>query len=261
MKKWQKGVLIAVGIILVLIIGSLGYLRTQTYGPSQEATQASQTAKATDYGLFFDAGKTEADKTGGEKTDTDTTDTTKTAAEGPTVIFYPGALVEPESYSVWAKEVAAAGYPVAIVRFPLNLAVLQGNAAEKVTAGDQGYVIGGHSLGGVMASRYAAAHQTNQLKGVYFMASYPDEKGALNKTSMPVLSLTGSRDGVLKWDVWRSAKQYLPASTVYEQLEGGNHAGFGSYGNQKGDNTATVSDARQQDWIAQQMIRWLAQLK
>ncbi|MCI1935506.1 MAG: alpha/beta hydrolase [Bifidobacteriaceae bacterium] len=256
MKKWQKGVLIAVGIILVLVIGSLGYLRTQTYGPSQEAAKVSQTAKETDYGLLFDAEKIDTNKA-----DTDETAATKTAADGPTVVFYPGALVEPESYSIWAQKVATAGYPVAIVRFPLNLAVLEGNAAEKVDVGDQGYVIGGHSLGGVMASRYAAAHQTNQLKGVYFMASYPDEKGALNKTSLPVLSLTGSRDGVLKWDAWRSAKQYLPASTVYEQLEGGNHAGFGSYGNQKGDNTATVSDARQQDWIAQQMIQWLAKLK
>ena len=53
-------------------------------------------------------------------------------------------------------------------------------------------MIGGHSLGGVMASRYANANMDDErLKGVYFMASYPDEKGTLSKTDLPVISITG----------------------------------------------------------------------
>ncbi len=239
MKKWQKRLLIILAAFVVLIAGGLGYLKTQMYAPNRAATTAAKASVTTDYGMLFKAKK----------------------AVGPTVIFYPGALVAPASYSVWAKEVAAAGYPVAIVQFPLNLAVLRGNQAAKVTTSAQGYVIGGHSLGGVMASRYAAAHASSKLRGVYFMASYPDKKGALRKTDLPVLSLTASRDGVLEWDKWREAKQYLPASAQFAQFAGGNHAGFGSYGAQKGDKKATTSNAAQQHWVATRMIRWLRQLK
>ena len=38
--------------------------------------------------------------------------------------FYPGALVDAESYSIWAKEVSEKGYSVAIVKMPFDMAVL-----------------------------------------------------------------------------------------------------------------------------------------
>ena len=47
------------------------------------------------------------------------------------LIFYPGALVAPASYSEWAQE-ATKGYDVYIVHFPLNLAVLAPNAQNKL---------------------------------------------------------------------------------------------------------------------------------
>ena len=65
-------------------------------------------------------------------------------------------------------------------------------------------MIGGHSLGGVIASRYAAS-QKNGLKGV-FSASYPDEKGSLAETNLPVLSLTASNDEVLNQGNYQAAK-------------------------------------------------------
>lgn len=173
--------------------------------------------------------------------------------------MYPGALVDPGAYSIWAAKVAKAGYRVAIVSFPDDLAVLKPNAANTVVKSGQPYVIGGHSLGGVMASRYAAKHQSG-LKGVFFLASYPDAKGKL-KENVPVLSLTASRDGVLNFDAWRKAKQNLPSDTTYQQLPGGNHAGFGSYGKQSGDGRATVTNATQQQWVAKQLTHWLDTLK
>ncbi|WP_127848441.1 alpha/beta hydrolase [Lacticaseibacillus hulanensis] len=239
MKKRTKvfaGIIIAA---LIMVAGGIGFLKHAEYKPSETAQQAAKTATETNYGLLFKASN----------------------QTGPTVIFYPGALVEPASYSVWAKKLAQAGYPVAIVRMPLDLAVLGSNKAGIVPVGKRGYVIGGHSLGGVMASRYAADHISNKLRGVYFLASYPDAKGSLAKTQLPVLNLTGSRDGVLNWQSWRKARQYLSADRKYRQLKGGNHAGFGSYGTQKGDNEATVTNGLQQDWIARQLASWLAGLK
>lgn len=93
------------------------------------------------------------------------------------------------------------------------------------------------------------------------MASYPDQKGRLDQTKLPVLSLTASRDGVLNQEKWQAARKYLPTTTRFAEFKGGNHAGFGDYGHQKGDHRATVSDQAQQDWIARQLLNWLQQIK
>ncbi len=101
-----------------------------------------------------------------------------------------------------------------IVRFPLNLAVLSGNKADRVLKATGGpVVIGGHSLGGVMAARYAKTHASSRLAGVFFLASYADEKGRLAKRGLPVLSVTASHDGVLNWSAYRKAKANLPQAT------------------------------------------------
>ena len=60
------------------------------------------------------------------------------------------------------------GYSVAIVKMPFDMAVL-GEIEQRIFLNEfphSGYVIGGHSLGGVIASRYAAS-QKNGLKGVF----------------------------------------------------------------------------------------------
>ncbi|MFZ1780692.1 MAG: alpha/beta hydrolase, partial [Enterococcus aquimarinus] len=76
---------------------------------------------------------------------------------------------------------------------------------------------------------------------------------------IPVLSITGSKDGVLNQEAYESGKQYLPAETTFEVIEGGNHAGFGSYGAQKGDDEATIPNENQQEIISQLVLEWLAQ--
>ncbi|MEF7610486.1 alpha/beta hydrolase [Enterococcus casseliflavus] len=186
--------------------------------------------------------------------------------EKPLVVFYPGALVDAESYSVWAAGLAEKGYPVAIVKMPFNMAVLAGNRAEEVLEEipHSSYVIGGHSLGGVMASRFAANQLTendNELKGVFFFASYPDEKGSLADQSIAVLSLSGSQDQVVNQENWQAARSLLPETTTFETIEGGNHAGFGTYGLQKGEAAADLPNEAQQEAIIEQMAAWLSELE
>ena len=94
-----------------------------------------------------------------------------------------------------------------------------------------------------MASRFAAGHQDNSaLEGVFFFASYPDQKGSLKDFKGKVLSIVGTKDGVLNQSSYDKSKTYLPQQTINVVLEGGNHAGFGSYGAQKGDNQADISN-------------------
>lgn len=186
----------------------------------------------------------------------------KSQQHSTAIIFYPGGLVTADSYLPLAVSLAQYDYPVYIAKMPLNLAVLKSNAADEIIADNQltDFVIGGHSLGGTMASRYAHEHQNKHLKGVFFLASYPDEKGELLSSHTKVLSITGSKDGVLNQDNYQAAKSYLPNQTVYYSIVGGNHSGFGSYGQQKGDNIATISNEQQQQQITSTMIEWLNEL-
>lgn len=240
MKRWTK-VLWSLLVVILLALGiGYGTVKSKIHQPSAAATTALKTATKTTskYTFFKGDGKNKQ----------------------PAVIFYPGALVEPGSYSIWAHQLAQKGYNVYVMHFPLDLAVLAGNQANAVpTKVRHNYVIGGHSLGGVMASRYAAKH-TSGLKGVFYLASYPDKKGRLDQTNVKGLSVTGSRDGVLNWSSYRKSKTYLPKSTQFVTLKGGNHGGFGSYGHQKGDRQATISQAKQQRLISTTLAKWLAQL-
>ncbi|MGX7262546.1 alpha/beta hydrolase [Enterococcus crotali] len=237
MKKWQKRLLWFLGVVVTVILVGLFYIKTITYTPTTNAIEASKKAENENGLLYFKGDK-----------------------EKPALIFYQGALVENTSYSIWAEKVAQAGFSVYLVDEPLNLAVLGQNRAQQVVHDNHltNYVIGGHSLGGVMASRFAAEQESQEaLNGVFFLASYPDEKGSLSKFKGQVLSLTGSEDGVLNWQAYEKARQYLPKQTVFQEIKGGNHAGFGSYGAQKGDKPALMNNDEQQEEVAHQLIKWL----
>lgn len=232
-RKIRFGLFIAV---LGLFLGGWLFLRANTYAPTPNAQAISETSQETiEYYLFEAPAESEQN-----------------------LLFYPGALVEPASYSVWAQQVAAAGYNVYLLKMPLNLAVFGKNAAQKIIARhpEETYVLAGHSLGGVMASRFVAEH-VKEVAGMIYMASYPDQKGSLAKSSLPVLSLVASKDGLVQAADLTEAQQYLPEQTQYEVISGGNHAGFGSYGRQKKDGKATITNHRQQAIIAQLTIQWL----
>jgi dienelactone hydrolase len=156
MKKIQK---ITLWVISILLTAAFICIKTSTYHPTERANTIGQEAEKKDGALLF---KGKPDK--------------------PSLIFYQGAFVENASYSIWASKVAKAGYSVYLLKEPLNLAVLSPNKAESIIRDENisDYVVGGHSLGGVMASRFAEKNQDNSaLKGVFFLASYPDEKGSL----------------------------------------------------------------------------------
>jgi len=181
---------------------------------------------------------------------------------GAAIIFYPGGLVEAESYSTLAKRIAATGHAVYIAQMPLNLPLTKVDAAEEIIRVHPklSFVLGGHSLGGVMASRFAAEH-SDQLEGVFFLASYPDEKGSLKGTTLAVLSILGTEDEVINRDSYREGRSYLPDNTVYYSVDGGNHAQFGSYGPQKGDGDATISEDEQQIRTVRALQDWLGNLR
>lgn len=176
----------------------------------------------------------------------------------PNVIFYPGGLVDPKSYAPLARKLAAAGHRVYIASMPLNLAFAGQNKADAFIAEhpEDRYVIGGHSLGGVFASRYAAEH-LYQIDGVFFLAAYADKAGSLAEAKFPVLQLTASNDGVMSPEDWDKGKSFMPSQTEYVTIEGGNHGQFGSYGAQKGDQQASIAPQEQLDLVNGALLGWM----
>ena len=59
------------------------------------------------------------------------------------------------------------------------------------------------------------------------------------------MSLVGTRDTVINRDNLEAGKALLPEGTTYTMIDGGNHAQFGSYGEQPGDSAATITPLRQ----------------
>jgi pimeloyl-ACP methyl ester carboxylesterase len=164
------------------------------------------------------------------------------------LVFYPGGHVDARSYAVYARRVAARGYLVVIPVMPLSLAVLAPNAAEKVVSAHAGvtrWVIGGHSLGGAMAAHFAAKHP-GAMQGLVLLAAYPPNGDDLAASGIEALTEVGTLDTVVNRANLAAGRALLPASATYLDLEGGNHAQFGDYGPQPGDNPNPTMSAAEQ---------------
>lgn len=169
-------------------------------------------------------------------------------APSAALIFYPGGHVDARSYAPYARDVASHGYLVVIPVMPLSLAVLSPNAAEKVVAAHpeiSRWVIGGHSLGGAMAAQYAAKHP-GAMRGLVLLAAYTPAGADLSANSISVLSQVGTLDTVISRASLAAGRDLLPANAVYVDLQGGNHAQFGDYGPQPGDDPNPTMPAAEQ---------------
>ena len=175
------------------------------------------------------------------------------AAENPEVglILYPGGRVDARSYAPAARHIAANGYLVVLVPMPLNLAVFAPDAASEVMAAfpEIGrWAIGGHSLGGAMAARYVYGH-TSEVQGLVLWAAYPDARNDLSDNDLAVTSIYATLDGLATPEKIEASRSLLPSATQWVAIKGGNHAQFGWYGPQSGDNPASVSREKQQEQI------------
>ena len=227
------------GVLFALILLALGLIQIFTYRATPEAKETWNVAAFEQKNNW-----THFEVTGEKK---------------GTLLFYTGALVEPQAYAKLADGLAKEGIEVYIISSQLNLPVLDNGTMATIVKEEHldKVFIGGHSLGGVV-SAVEAKHleEINKVAGLILLASYPDKSTDISGTQIPVLSITASNDKILNQDKYEEAKSRLPEATTYTTIEGGNHSGFGLYGQQNGDGTATMTAEEQQ----KQLIQLIKQL-
>ncbi|OHW62827.1 alpha/beta hydrolase family protein [Andreesenia angusta] len=163
------------------------------------------------------------------------------------LIFYPGAKVEHTAYAPILSKLSEEGITCVLVEMPFNMAIFNYDAADEVferVPYVEDWYIGGHSMGGAMASKYASENKDKVegliLLGAYMYGNYPPEKA---------LTIYGSLNP--------SVGEKIDYKENVVIIEGGNHAQFGNYGEQKGDLPATIGWKEQQDVTVREIMDFI----
>ncbi len=177
------------------------------------------------------------------------------------VIFYPGARINIEAYAPYACSLAENGFLCVIVKMPMNLAVSDKEAADRVY-GDfpkvSNWFIAGHSMGGTAAEDYALSN-IDGLKGIMVLGSRITSD--FSNTCFPVLSVTATNDGICTPELIEKNKTPIPRCLRNVVVKGGCHAYFGSYGPQAGDGEPEISWEEQYQLVTASMIEFINDYK
>ncbi len=223
--------LAAVIMGIVLILGGSFYFYTKDYYHTDEEVQTvfSQIAEEHSSTIVL------------------TPDTNSTQG----IIFYPGAKVEESAYLPLLEGFKEEGFLCVVAKMPFHLAFFNMNAADEIMreySTIKEWTLMGHSLGGAMASAYAAKHPQS-IHALILLGAYVYGDVDLSKT----LLIYGSEDHVLN-------KEKISSADEQVVIEGGNHAQFGNYGQQEGDGEASISAQDQQAQTVRAVLSFLNEL-
>ena len=174
------------------------------------------------------------------------------------LVFIPGAKVDPWGYAATLSGLVADDEMTVVITKPwLNLAFFDLRGLSSFTdlaPGVTTWMVGGHSLGGVRSCQLAA-----DADALVLFASYCATD--VSSTDLPVLSLSGSEDGLSTPEKIAEARHLLPADAEMVEIPGASHASFGAYGPQAGDGTPTATAADVDAIITEQIGDLAAQLR
>jgi hypothetical protein len=181
-------------------------------------------------------------------------------------ILLPGAFVDISAYAPPAHAIAVEGFLTVLIQMNGGLALGNKNLtrADKVMSdypGIEKWIIGGHSMGGSGACKYAKDFAENVV-GVVLWASYPTEIFRIDDKELKAISIYGSLN--LNIDNFPASEEHLPPDTPFVIIEGGNHYQFGFYDAslcpEEMDRTpADITREEQQDQIIQATLGFLEQ--
>lgn len=235
-KKVVRSLIITAAVICVIAVAFVLYVSDYYRVTDRDGALAdtdSVRVSKTDFGYFFDG-----------------------PGEDSALIFYPGAKVEDLAYADLLKRIAAGGADCFLVHMPCNLAIFGTNKADDVMAAYsyERWFLAGHSLGGAMAASYLSKNG-DKLSGLILLAAYSTKD--LSALDIKTLSIYGSDDKVVNMTKIEDGRGLMPQNpNKYEEfvIDGGNHAGFGDYGEQRGDGEAKIPADEQRALTAEKIL-------
>lgn len=184
------------------------------------------------------------------------------------VIFICGAGVAAEAYAPLLRPLADQGYPIEIVRLPWRIAPFESNKLEAIRRAislAQGkdrpryWVIAGHSLGAALSCRLIQ-EDPSKFSAMVLIGSTHPKTDDLSQLKIPVTKVFGERDGVAPIDDVLANKNFLPASTVWVEIEGANHSQFGHYGWQILDGRPGIPREEQQEQTRSAILKTIKRI-
>ncbi len=229
LKRWMKKLLGIVIIVILAIYASLIVYTMSSYHPEPQM-----------YDYIVEDSLT--------RTENSNAITYETSNYKKNIILVPGGKVMPEAYEYLAYSIALEGYKVSIVKTPFQLAILSPYQANRLYEDGIENIIMGHSLGGVVASLNAGKLSYDKI---ILMGSYPIADTGSSNT----LILVGSEEKLLENE--KFYENTVSSFVEVQEVDGGNHAYFGFYGEQKGDGVASKSNKDIQDIVVDYITDWI----
>jgi len=187
------------------------------------------------------------------------------------LIFFPGGMVQPDAYAPLARTIAERGYNVFIVKLPFGSAPFASQEAAvmqqaleimQTQTAIQHWVVGGHSRGAAIASRFAVLHGEAFEGLILIGTSHPKEAAFdLSNSTLAVTKIYASNDGLASVPEVKANAVYLPEATTWVLIDGGNHSQFGYFGTLLGDNPATISREQQQQLTVEALLAALKNIQ
>ena len=165
------------------------------------------------------------------------------------ILFFPGALVDPNAYAPLARSVAEGGTTVAIVSVPFRIDLFEWQWSDVLETTESvfsehadvnSWVAAGHSRGGKMAIRFAIEHP-DALEGLLLIGTSHPRRIDLTDLDLDVVKIYASEDGLASETEVKEFARNLPDNTTFVRVEGGNHTQFGYYTWQLGDGEALIT--------------------
>lgn len=240
---FSKGKFYKIPLILLLVLFIVftlwAYLPHRTMDVAKEALRSDSVVEVKDEGHWIRVSSKDTDANTG-------------------IILYPGARVDPEAYGIFARDMAKEGVSVYLVKMPYRIAFFASNRADEIIEKEPSkrWYLMGHSLGGAVASKYAADHE-DEVEGLIFIGSYPLEGPDYKSLNLSYVSIYGSEDGLVTESDRQKAREQLPDDAKEVIIKGGNHAGFGYYGPQGNDGEAMISRDEQTSQVIDAVLEFI----
>jgi hypothetical protein len=234
-KKFIKTVWITGGVIFIAWL----FYSYQAHGVAEKLFQNSEITKLEENSDFFLF--------------------TPTTPFKEVLIFYPGAMVDPKAYGPLCRKIADSNIKVYLIKMQWRLASKGYSKPKELHLFDdiaKTYILSGHSQGAKMAAQFAYENPALIDKLLLLATSHPRDI-SLASSKIPMMKIYGSKDGVADEKSIMDNKSKLPATTKFIRIDGANHAQFGYYGFQLGDNVATISREQQQTETLKYMIEFI----